>query len=98
MKTLIKCLFVFCLFFGFQANAQQPGDSKVLASKTSVKGRHELKRENHVKKRERKNAKEQERKAFKKSPLNKHFNLGKKSRKRHSKKHKDAPKKEESKS
>lgn len=89
MKTAIKYLLTLCLFFGLKAAAQDPGDSKVLASKSSVKGRHELKKEMHVKKRERKNAKEQERKAFKKSPLNKNFSLGKKSKKRPHKKSKE---------
>lgn len=102
MKTIIRCLLALCLFTGFKAVAQEPGDSKVLASKSSVKGRHELKMEKKVKKRERKNAKAQERAAFKKSPINKQFNLGKKSKKRHPKRHRKekgvVPNKEESKS
>jgi hypothetical protein len=102
MKTAIKYLLTLCLFFGLKAAAQEPGDSKGLASKSSVKGRHELNREMKIKKRERKNAKEQERKAFKKSPVNKNFSLGKKSRKRHHKKSKEKGihpgKKEEAKS
>lgn len=102
MKTTIKYLLALCLLFGLRVAAQEPGDSKVLASKSSVKGRHELNREMKIKKRERRNAKEQERKAFKKSPLNKSFSLGKKSRKRHHKKSREKGirpgKKEESKS
>ncbi|MGZ3900884.1 MAG: hypothetical protein ACXVNM_12805 [Bacteroidia bacterium] len=99
MKTIIKYLLTLCLFCGLRAVAQEPGDSKVLASKSSVKGRHELKMENKVKKRERRNAKSQERAAFKKSPINKQFNLGKKSKKRHPKRHKkEKGVKEESKS
>lgn len=97
MKTTIKYLLTLCLFFGLKANAQEPGDTKVLAGKTSVKSRYELRKEKRVKQRERHNAKKQERTAFKKSPLNKHFNLGKKSKKRHPKKLKEKgtpPKKE----
>lgn len=98
MKTVTKCLLILSLLFGLRAAAQEPGDSKMLASKSSVKGRHELSREMKIKKRERKNAKRQERAAFKKSPLNKSFSLGKKSRKPHPKKHKEKGKKEEAKS
>lgn len=89
MKTAIKYLLTLCLFFGLKATAQQPGDSHAQASNNSVKGRHELKNEKRIKKRERKNAKNQEHAAFKKSPINKNFNLGKKSKKRHHKKGKE---------
>lgn len=82
MKTAIKYLIVFCLFLGFKSVAQQPGDSKPMASNSSVKGRHELNNERKIKKRSMGNAKKQERTAFKKSPLNKKFNLGKKSKKK----------------
>ncbi|MCE3226960.1 MAG: hypothetical protein K0S32_1511 [Bacteroidetes bacterium] len=79
---MIKYLLLFCLMFGLKATAQQPGDSKPLASNNSMSGRKELKREKKVQKYSKRNAKEQERKAWKKSPNNKKFSLGKKSKKK----------------
>ncbi|MBI2721694.1 MAG: hypothetical protein HYX39_05930 [Bacteroidetes bacterium] len=98
MKIAMKYLLIFCLFFGLKSIAQQPGDSRVMASKNSIKGRSELKKENNVKNRSRKNAKNQERAAFKKSPLNKNFNLGKKSKKHMKKSKEKKPKNDEPKS
>lgn len=98
MKSLIKYLIMFCVFFSVNAVAQQPGDSKPMASNSSVKGRHELNKEKKVKKRSMSNAKSQERAAFKKSPLNKNFNLGKKSKKKAKKIKNKKPKNDEPKS
>ncbi|MCE3259041.1 MAG: hypothetical protein K0S12_682 [Bacteroidetes bacterium] len=96
MKPIIKYLLFFCLLFGLKATAQEPGDSRPLASNSSIGGRKELKREKKVKKQSYRNAKEQERKAWKKSPNNKKFKLGKKSRKKvkknKEKRNKDKPK------
>jgi hypothetical protein len=95
MKLMIKYLLFFCLLFGLKVTAQQPGDSRPLASNGTMGGRKELKREKKVQKHSKRNAKEQERKAWKKSPNNKNFTLGKKSKKRvkvKKNKEKDAPK------
>lgn len=82
MKTIIKYLLFFGLIFGLKVSAQGPGDSRSLASNNSIGGRQQLKKEKKVKKRSLENAKQQERKAWKKSPNNKKFSLGKKSRKK----------------
>jgi hypothetical protein len=76
MKTIVRCFVLLCLFYSIQGFAQQPGDRKGLADKTTLKGKHELRKEMRIKKRSERNAKNQESKAAMKSPI-KNYRVGK---------------------
>jgi hypothetical protein len=76
MKNLFKYLLVFSFLFSLNCVAQEPGDSKPLASKSTMKGRKELRKERKVKKHSDGNAKKQERSAIKRSKV-KHYTVGK---------------------
>lgn len=54
MKTITTLLLLLSLFFSIGSRAQQPGDSRPLASNNSVKGKRELRKEKRVLKRDRK--------------------------------------------
>lgn len=48
MKKIIAITLIFLIALCLKAAAQQPGDSKPMASRSSFKGRHELRREKRV--------------------------------------------------
>ena len=61
MKKIIFALLLFTFFTVPKIKAQQPGDSKQLADTKTFKGRKELRKEERVKKREKKVLKKNER-------------------------------------
>ena len=58
--------------FSIKGLAQEPGSAYVFSDKTTLKGRKELRHEKRIKRMERKNAKEQERKAVGKKKVRKY--------------------------
>jgi len=46
MKKVIKFIFLFSIVFCLKGIAQEPGDSKPLSNKTTIKGKRELRKEN----------------------------------------------------
>ena len=61
MKKIIQLILLFSTMLFFEGIAQRPGDTKVLASRTSLKGRVELSREKKVQRKEKKMVRRAER-------------------------------------
>ena len=92
MKNQIKFFLLFYFFTLFTISAQKPGDTKVLSSNTSIKGRIELQKEQKVQRRERKMDRRHAREARRKNTtvtLVKHEPARKKTKRE--KKHKAKP-------
>jgi hypothetical protein len=57
MKNILHTLVLLLVVSCFQLKAQEPGGDRPLASKTSAKGRRELRREERIKRRDRRHDK-----------------------------------------
>jgi hypothetical protein len=84
MKKLVMAVLL-ALFFCLEVTAQQPGDSKPLASNNSVKGQRELMRENRVHQRSQRVLKKNLRHATNRQKDNYSVKFGVKHKKKHRK-------------
>jgi|GEM_PF-1698810 hypothetical protein len=52
MKSIVKYILVFFLFLCIETNAQEAGTNSAIPSKTTVKGRRELRKDKRIKRHE----------------------------------------------
>ncbi len=88
-KTITTLLLLLSLFFSVAGRAQQPGDSKPLASNNSWKGKKELRKEKNVLKRDRKLTVKNERHAVNRQKDSYSIKFGVKHKKKKNKKSKE---------
>ena len=52
MKTILKYIAIFFLFFCIEVNAQEAGTNSAIPGKTTIKGRRELRKDKRIKRHE----------------------------------------------
>src|SRR5438445_3447161 len=87
MKKMITLALLLSLFFCIEVRAQQPGDSKILASNASMKGKRELRKEKRVEHRKKHLLKKNVRHAVSRSKDKYTMHFGAKSKRKKKKHH-----------